>query len=318
VSASVEWRPPTPDDLPGIAALAAASDAHQGALEATLVDELASRLTWDRGIDAVSRVVTAGSQVVGAGWARIMATAGMRNWRVLISAFAAPGHAALYGELVRWLDAAAATDLGPGDVARIERVLTPSTAALAADVVVLYESLGYEFFYVEHEMSCDVASPPTPSDSDGIAIVPWTSARHAEIRDAYNDAFRERGFEGYQPEDWADAYHPDDFLPELSFVALDADRVVGFTLCTVLDDPDEWTDPAIRGAGWIDTVGVRPSHQGRGVASGLVARALDALRASGVDRAVLRVNEDNGRAKGVYGALGFVIVRQHVVYRKAG
>jgi mycothiol synthase len=199
---------------------------------------------------------------------------------------------------------------------RIERVLSPSTANLPETAMALYESLGYERFYVEHEMSRTVAGTSVGRTPDGISVASWTSARHAEIRYAYNDAFRERGFEGYSPDEWGDAYYPDDFHPELSFVAFEADLVVGFTFCAVLDDPDEWTDPAIRGAGWIDTVGVRPSHQGRGIASSLLMCAMEALKASGVDRAVLRVNEDNGRAENVYQRLGFKVVRKHIVYKK--
>ncbi len=317
MSPNVVWRSPTLHDLQGIAALAAISDQRDGTLEATLFAELASRLRSDRDIDRLSRVVAVDGRVIAAGWVRASGAAGSSNRRACLYAFATPDQPGLYAELLAWLDGIAATALESGGVLRIERVLSPSTAALPEQAIALYEALGYQRFYVEHEMSCSVTGTPAGGRIDGISIAPWTSARHAEIRDAYNDAFRQRGFEGYAPDQWGEAYYPEDFRPELSFIALDRDRVVGFTFCTVLGDSDPWTDPAISGAGWIDIIGVRPLHQGRGIASSLLACAMAALNASGVDRAVLRVNEDNGRAENVYRRLGFKTVRKHIVYKKA-
>ena len=116
MNTNVEWRSPVLEDLQGFAALAAISDERDGALEATFVDELASRLRWDGGIDDVARVVTLDGNVIGVGWARTMSTARLANWRRCLYAFVAPDQPGLCAELLRWLDAAAARAFGPGDV----------------------------------------------------------------------------------------------------------------------------------------------------------------------------------------------------------
>jgi ribosomal protein S18 acetylase RimI-like enzyme len=107
-----------------------------------------------------------------------------------------------------------------------------------------------------------------------------------------------------------------EFLPQRSFVARDNGQIVGFLFGLTLDDPDEWIDPAIRGIGWIDSIGVVPSHSGRGMATALIARAVEGFRAAGFEKVGLRVNEDNTRARRLYDYLGFTPSRKHVVYRR--
>ena len=301
------WRAPTIADIPAISELAARSDAESGALDATLVGELASRLEWDGGIHNVSRVVEDGGLNVAAGWVRTMGS------RACIYGFAKDER--LYADVIHWLDGVAPRCVYDGGWIRIERVVAPATPDVPARDIALYESLGYERFYVELEMQLALVGT-TEAEAGGLSLTPWTVELHPLIREAYNDAFKARGFEGYAEDDWERAFGPDDFRPELSFMAIAGEEVVGFVFCGVLDVLDDWVDPAIRGAGWIDSIGVRSSHQGRGVAPALLRRVMEAMRAAGRDRVVLRVSEDNARARVVYERLGFQTTRKHVVYRK--
>jgi ribosomal protein S18 acetylase RimI-like enzyme len=310
MSAPLTWRSPAVEDLPEIEGVARRCNAVYGTLEATLVDSLADRLRWDSGIGDVARVLVDDSRIVAAGW--LCSRTAAAEARDCLYAFAEPGCASELYELVGWL-----TALHPnlGVVHRFERVLAPETDDLPPDQIRLYESLGFERFYTELEMACDLTHVAL-RDVPGIELLPWSPELHPRTRDAYNEAFAERGFDGYTADEWPTAFYEDDIDPRVSFVAQDGARIVGFVFSSVLNDPDGWTDPAIRGEGAIDTLGVAPAYQRRGIATQLLTRSMSALRATGVRRAVLRVNEDNARARRVYQRLGFRVARKHVVYRK--
>jgi mycothiol synthase len=193
---------------------------------------------------------------------------------------------------------------------RIERVLRTETVGLSAETVAAYRQLGFAYFYTEHEMHRDLHEPlPSAVMPDGVGIEPWTPERDEAIRETHNESFRERGFAGFDEDDWAGASFSaqDGFRPDLSFLALDGELLAGFCLCEDAAEPD---------AGRIDTVGMRPAYRGRGIASAMIVRAMQAMREAGLERAALRVNEDNGRARRLYDRLGFVPVKKHVVYRK--
>lgn len=308
------WRSPTIADMPQIAALASRCDAMDGALEATLVDRLADRLGWDSDIGDVSRVVVAGNRIVAAGWAS--ATVTISGYRDLLYAFADPARHQLTGEVMRWPVEHSPACAVSGSVQRIERVLAPASPDLPDAPLRLYASLGFTRIYVEHEMASALDGPSHAATPAGVTIKKWTRDLHPNVRDAYNDAFRDRGFAGYAPEEWDRVFRPEDITAEQSFVALRDDRVVGFVFSTVLDDPDDWIDPAIRGSGWIDTLGVVRAARGRGVATALLASAIDEMRRARASRVVLRINQDNKRAMRVYRRLGFELVRRHVVYAR--
>lgn len=194
-------------------------------------------------------------------------------------------------------------------VLRIERVLLPDTECLPAGTVALYERQGFDFLYSEYEMHRDLPDRPDAQAPPGIAIVPWTPAHDDAIREAYNDAFRDRGFPGFDEQNWkVERFSAqDDFRGELSFLALWGDMVVGFCLSANTPEPS---------LGWVDTVGVRPAYRGRGLAASLIAEVMQAMKRAGCSRVGLRVNENNERARRVYERLGFAIVKKHLVYQR--
>jgi len=70
------------------------------------------------------------------------------------------------------------------------------------------------------------------------------------------------------------------------------------------------------GEGYIDFLGVDPTHRGRGAGGALVATALDVLRARDVTVANLTVRQTNAAARSVYRRLGFAELRDIRPFRK--
>jgi mycothiol synthase len=274
------------------------SDAAAGTLEAMALAQVRSGTLLTHADEAAGRLS-------GFGVVRIDGD------RAVLRAFVDPPdarrEAEILGDLIRAMQVKRLFERG---WLRIERVLRPETPGLHADTVAAYRQLGFEQLYTEREMVLDLrGAPPDGQTPGGVAIAPWTRERDAAIREAYNDAFRDRGFAGFDEDDWAGETFSaqDGFRADLSFLALDGAVLAGFCLCEGADEPD---------TGWIDTVGVRPAYRRRGVATALLARTMAAMRDAGLDRAALRVNEDNDGARRLYERLGFTVAKKHVVFRK--
>jgi mycothiol synthase len=285
--------------FPGLRDLVERSDTALGAMEARAVVEVRPA-----GV-LLTHADNDGVKLSGFGLAHI------NDDRAVLRAFVHPWDARREREIIGALMTAMETKrLFEHGWLRIERVLRPDTQALPRDMTAMYEGLGFALFYVEHEMHRDLRErPPEEPLPPGIEIVPWTRERDAAIRETYNDAFRDRGFAGFDEDDWAGATFSaqDGFRADLSFLALEDEMLAGFCLCEDADHPN---------TGWIDTVGVRPAYRGRGVASALIARSMAAMRAGGLEHVALRVNEDSERARRLYERLGFATAKKHVVYRK--
>lgn len=88
------------------------------------------------------------------------------------------------------------------------------------------------------------------------------------------------------------------WLPELSFVAVDGDDVVGHVLFTTcwLDTPDRLVDVLT-----LSPLAVRPDHQGKGIASRLIRHGLAAVEQRGLEPLVFLEGDPN-----FYHRYGFV------------
>lgn len=92
--------------------------------------------------------------------------------------------------------------------------------------------------------------------------------------------------------------------PRLVFV--EEDHVVGYVAVEMQSDH----------SGYIDYLGVRPEHRGRGVGRALVRSATDRLLELGATSVNLTVRESNAVARALYGSLGFTEERVIRPYRK--
>ncbi|MFL5863171.1 MAG: GNAT family N-acetyltransferase [Solirubrobacteraceae bacterium] len=86
-----------------------------------------------------------------------------------------------------------------------------------------------------------------------------------------------------------------DVAPELSLVAHDGNRIVGFLLAR------RWQH---EGSGYVDLLAVAPTHQGRGIGTALLTRGFADFAAAGLAQAQLGVASDNPRALRIYEAVG--------------
>ncbi len=218
---------------------------------------------------------------------------------------------------------AASADRRPGlvEAFRDERI---------RDAVALHEDAGFRpvRWYVDMRRDLREAIPAAP-DLGGLRIRGYGAAatdaqppgaRWAErVRLAHNEAFADHwGSEPIAVDVWARDFVGDpSFRGDLSFVALAGDEVAGYTVNYVAEA--DWLATGIR-EGWVGQLGVRRPWRGRGVATALLVRSMEAFRAAGLEAAILGVDVENPTgALGVYERVGFRPVRRSVrLQRHAG
>jgi ribosomal protein S18 acetylase RimI-like enzyme len=172
----------------------------------------------------------------------------------------------------------------------------------------LAELLGFHAGRYFATLTRDLSAPlPEVADPEGVAIVPWSDELSSAVRDAKNEAFRDHwGSQPTSEEQWKSVAGGEFFRPDLSFIALAAEggAVAGLVVTSVLEH--DWPHQGYTSS-YIGLLGVRRAWRGLGVAPALLARALDASRAAGLERAVLDVDTENpSGAVGLYTGLGFV------------
>jgi mycothiol synthase len=153
---------------------------------------------------------------------------------------------------------------------------------------------------------------------DGITAVPWSEDIDEGIRDANNESFADHwGSLPMSSDMWVAMYRESKmFRPDLSFAALDGDRVVSFVM-TEFDEEDVETRGYVEY--YIHRVGTRRSHRGRRIASHLLIKTLEAAAAAGGDTAGLEVDESSHTgATMVYSRLGFEVIERSIHYLKPG
>jgi ribosomal protein S18 acetylase RimI-like enzyme len=159
----------------------------------------------------------------------------------------------------------------------------------------------------------DEPLPDTPS-ADGVRIAPWTLELDDATRDAHNEAFLDHwGSEPNTPDEWRH-HHRDSpaFRGDLSRLALDGDRVVGYVVVHRFAEEDELLGMRVA---WLGSIGVRRAYRRRGIASALIVATLAAFREAGLERADLGVDADNlTGAFGLYERLGFRTLRRNTMF----
>ena len=153
--------------------------------------------------------------------------------------------------------------------------------------------------------------PPLPP---GLTIEPWTEHRSESARVASNEAFT--GHWGSLPmseADWRARYiETAAFRPELSNLAVAADRVVSLCLAEVDDESAETADEV-----WIDRVATAPAFRSQSLATALILRTLSRAAESGLTTAGLEVDEDSANnATALYERIGFAVEDRSVHYIK--
>ncbi|TXN30265.1 GNAT family N-acetyltransferase [Lacisediminihabitans profunda] len=170
----------------------------------------------------------------------------------------------------------------------------------------LFARAGYRTarYYFELRRRFDEPIPEVPVP-EGFSIANPVPARHEELRLARNDAFRDHW--GSQPtteEQWDRFARRSVSRPDLSFVVTaPTGEVAGFLLTEV--NREDWPGQGYSSA-YIDLVGVTRAWRHRGIAPAMLVEALRAIKAEGLDSAVLDVDSDSlTGALTLYEGVGF-------------
>lgn len=145
---------------------------------------------------------------------------------------------------------------------------------------------------------------PARSEPDGVQILPWDPSRGEEARQVRNASFADHwGTSVLTPSAWDEWMASHGARPDLSVMAVHDGELVGLSFNEHYPADEELTG---RRDGWIQSIGVLRSWRGRGVASALIARSLEAFAGAGFTHAMLGVDADNPNgAAGLYRRLGF-------------
>ncbi|GAA3633139.1 GNAT family N-acetyltransferase [Microbacterium awajiense] len=145
---------------------------------------------------------------------------------------------------------------------------------------------------------------PSIDVPDGIDVVAFERRWSESTRLARNDAFRDHWGSLETPADrWTKMIEGPHHRDDLSFVAVDGDRVVALALGSV--NEDDWEMQGYSSV-YIELIGVVRDHRGMRLAPAVITALLRAARDAGLDKAVLDVDTESPTgANSLYGRLGF-------------
>lgn len=172
----------------------------------------------------------------------------------------------------------------------------------------LFERAGFAVARYTWQLERVLAEPIPELALPAPVTLEHLSAERAEsTRLARNEAFRDHW--GSQPtgiEQWESFMTLPSRRLDLSFVALEGERVVGFVIAETTES--DWELQGFSGS-YVALVGVVSEWRRRGVAPALLAANLRASRDAGLERAVLDVDSESPTgALGLYTGMGFAAV----------
>jgi ribosomal protein S18 acetylase RimI-like enzyme len=194
---------------------------------------------------------------------------------------------------------------------KIEFAANASSTEREATALLLHE--GYRAGYTMLEMGLD-ASVPVPAYTlpAGIDVRPVLPDHYsliaASVREAYQHEYDAGRFdEGFDPAAYVTELSNPKHDPTLWQVAWDGNQIAGQVLSLIENGRAE-----------VFEVSVRPAWRRRGLARGLLSRALHSLRARGIDVIRLHTRADSRtRASDLYHSVGFRVLKEFPRYRKS-
>lgn len=158
------------------------------------------------------------------------------------------------------------------------------------------------------DMHRSFAVHPAPDDLpvvEGVVLQPFTLDRSEAARAAHNAVFAARvGSRPVSGEDWDASLARPSARPDLSWVFLDGDDVVGYAMNSV-DTPLNGEE-AGAGEGWTDRFGVLPAYRHRGMGLALLQASVHSFARAGLTGAGLGVDtEDAERAVALLTRAGY-------------
>jgi len=163
---------------------------------------------------------------------------------------------------------------------------------------------GYEIKKYVYKMRAEFDAPPPPSQlPDGISIRnPIIGQDEQKIYGVIQSAFERPGRTPSSFEDWKNfMLRPEIFKPELWFLAIKDEEIVGACLSYEYAEADE---------GWVRQLGVLAPHQRTGLGSALLQYAFNEFYKRGYKKVGLAVESDNQRAIRFYENVGMKQIRR--------
>jgi len=304
---SYTLRPPVDDDLPGVFELVSASDIREFgepdySLEEFTVDWKGVDLTHNARIAVESR-----GRIVG------YATCSGEG---MFSGIDAEGyvHPEREGDgigtaLVRWTEERAKefVSLAP-DGARV--AIQNPTNAYNAEAAELITGLGYDLARQFWRMRIELTGAPVVSTPPGDVMLRQVvdDADERRVWEATEESFADHWGHRVRPfEEWAKPRKRHGHDPNLWWMALDGDEVVGTLVGYVMPGEE----------GWINDVGVRSAWRRRGIAVALLERSFGSFFSRGVTSVALGVDSQNQTgATHLYERAGMSVVRSFAIFEK--
>lgn len=218
--------------------------------------------------------------------------------------------------MLAWQEARALEQLG-GSTKRLPGWIMAFSDERSPSRLKLLERAGFavsrHFIQLERDLS---AAIPALAPAAGLRIVPFTEELSESTRLAKNASFADHwGSQPMTEEQWTSMVELPTQRNDLSFVAIDdGGAVMGLVMTTV--NEDDWESSGYS-SGYISLVGVTREWRRRGVAPALLARALGAHAALGLERAVLDVDvESPTGALTLYEGMGFTPTTREISLTK--
>lgn len=179
----------------------------------------------------------------------------------------------------------------------------------------LQARMGFEECRWFIDMKRPLGNEPEPQPPEGIEIVPWQDEHTAAVRLVSGTAFEDHwGSTPYDEATWNQAITGHGIRLDLSFVALDGDQIVAYSLNEVFPESDA---PNERIA-WVGSLGTLREYRKRGIASSLLAYSHARFAAEGFTHAMLDVDaESQSDAGALYMRNGYEAVYREVLSQKA-
>ncbi len=169
----------------------------------------------------------------------------------------------------------------------------------------LYERRGFSAVRHWWEMERPLAAEVPAAPEEFFSVVPWEDTHSAPIRLVHNAAFLDHW--GSIPMDehaWQRRMvESPGFRPDLSFVAVAGDELIGYAYNEVYEE--DW-EAAGRSEAWISGLGVLREWRKKGVGTALLAKSMQAMRRAGLEAAMIGVDSSSpSGAQHLYQAIGF-------------
>jgi len=305
----VLWRPYEPSDAPALAELMNTIEEHAGGHASYTAEELQSLIaTLVRDLASDSSMLFApDGTLVAAGFTTTPPDGG---FKVYLTGGVHPrwrgnglGRQILDRHLSRAVEIHRELGRGAEWVAEAPRVPIGDREAGR-----LFARFGLAPVRYWFEMVAPTAQVPVAATPEGLRIVDYAPRYDAAVHAAHMEAFADTWeFQQRDRESWlAITTRSPSFLPELSLLAFDGHVLIGYLLTYSHPDPCRV---------YVGELGVRRPWRQRGLASALLAGALDAAARAGVKEVSLSVDAGSPTgAVGVYERAGFTIESSTVTH----